>query len=63
MPDIYSVAWKMLEEKIAKSRRRSISKADLVQWQLQALEAAVDRFALAAVYEEMERRSGEQKEA
>ncbi|KKM85778.1 hypothetical protein LCGC14_1285610 [marine sediment metagenome] len=61
MPDIYSVAWKVLEEKIAKSRRQSISKADLMQWQLQALEAAVDRAALEVVYQEMSR--GQQKEA
>ncbi|KKN10954.1 hypothetical protein LCGC14_1031340 [marine sediment metagenome] len=54
MPDIYSVAWKILEEKITKSRRQSISKADLMEWQLRALEAAVDRFCLEAVYAEMQ---------
>ena len=40
--DIYGIAWKSLEKKIAASRRRSISKADLVKWQLEALEEAVD---------------------
>jgi len=59
--DIYSVAWKILEEKIAKSRRQSISKADLMEWQLRALEAAVDRFRLEAAYAEMQR--GQQEEA
>lgn len=42
MPDIYRLAWYILEERIAKSRRRSISKADLVGWQLKSLEEAVD---------------------
>jgi hypothetical protein len=32
----------MLEERIAKSRRQSISKADLIGWQLKSLEEAVD---------------------
>ena len=63
MADLYSVAWKILKHKVASTRRQSISKADLVEWQLEALEEAVDRFHLAAVYEEMEKRSGEQKEA
>ncbi|KKL26124.1 hypothetical protein LCGC14_2398410 [marine sediment metagenome] len=63
MPDIYSVAWKMLERKIASTRRQSISKVDLMKWQLEALEEAVDRAALEMLYAEMERRSGEQKEA
>ena len=55
MPDIYSVAWKILERKIAATRRQSISKADLVQWQLQAIEEAVDRFNLEGVYAGMTR--------
>ena len=63
MADIYGIAWKMLEEKIARSRRRSVSKADLVQWQLQALEAAVDRVILEVVYQEMRKPRGQQKEA
>ena len=41
--DIYGTAWKNLEHKIAATRRRSISKADLVMWQLEALEQAVDK--------------------
>ena len=39
--DIYGIAWKNLEKKIAATRRRSISKADLTKWQLEALEEAV----------------------
>ena len=41
--DIYGTAWKNLEHKIAATRRQSISKADLVLWQLEALEQAVDK--------------------
>ncbi len=41
--DIYGTAWKNLERKIAATRRQSISKADLVMWQLEALEQAVDK--------------------
>ncbi|KKM92737.1 hypothetical protein LCGC14_1215540 [marine sediment metagenome] len=41
--DVYGMAWKNLEKKIAATRRRSISKADLTKWQLEALEEAVDR--------------------
>jgi len=44
MCDIYSIAWKVLEERIAKSRRQSISKSDLIEWRLQALEQAIDIF-------------------
>jgi len=44
MRDIYSIAWKVLEERIAKSRRQSISKSDLVEWRLWALEQAIDIF-------------------
>ena len=61
MPDIYGVAWKILEERIAKSRRQSISKSDLIEWQLRALEAAVDRFCLEAIYAEIQH--GQQEEA
>ncbi|KKM72280.1 hypothetical protein LCGC14_1422100 [marine sediment metagenome] len=43
--DIYGAAWKNLERKIAATRRQSISKADLVRWQLEALEQAVDECA------------------
>ncbi len=42
MPDIYALAWKMLSKHIAKSRRQSITKADLTKYQLLALEQAVD---------------------
>ncbi|KKM24153.1 hypothetical protein LCGC14_1608040, partial [marine sediment metagenome] len=45
--DIYGTAWKNLERKIAATRRRSISKADLVRWQLEALEQAVDEYHAA----------------
>jgi len=41
--DIYGIAWKSLERKIASTRRQSISKSDLTQWQLEALEEAVDK--------------------
>ena len=40
--DIYGMAWKNLEKKIAATRRQSIHKADLLKWQLEALEEAVD---------------------
>ncbi len=42
MPDTYRTAWDILRGKIAKSRRQAISKADLMQWQLEALERAVN---------------------
>ncbi len=42
--DIYGRSWKNLEKKIAATRRRSISKADLTKWQLEALEEAIDEF-------------------
>ncbi len=45
--DIYGTAWKNLERKIAATRRQSISKADLVLWQLEALEQAVDEYHAA----------------
>jgi len=45
MPDTYALAWKLLEKRVAKSRRQSISKADLVEWQLRSLEEAVDILA------------------
>ncbi|KKK98439.1 hypothetical protein LCGC14_2642750 [marine sediment metagenome] len=41
-PDVYGLAWKLLELRIAKTRRQSISKKDLAEWQLKALEQAVD---------------------
>ena len=41
--DIYGTAWKNLEQKIAATRRQSIRKADLMKWQLEALEDAVDK--------------------
>lgn len=40
--DIYGHAWRLLEELIARSRKQSISKTDLVGWQLKALEEAVN---------------------
>jgi len=58
MRDIYSIAWKVLEERIAKSRRQSISKSDLVEWRLQALEQAIDIFNRPSI----EVTHGEQKE-
>lgn len=42
MPDIYGLAWKLLGRYIAKTRRQSISKADLAEWRLKALEEATD---------------------
>ncbi len=39
--DIYGIAWKNLEKKIAATRRQSIRKTDLLKWQLEALEEAV----------------------
>ncbi len=44
--DIYGIAWKNLERKIAATRRQSIRKADLLKWQLEALEEAVDKYHL-----------------
>ncbi|KKM81651.1 hypothetical protein LCGC14_1327650 [marine sediment metagenome] len=41
-PDVYGLAWKLLEQRINKTRRQSISKKDLAEWQLKALEQAVD---------------------
>ncbi len=41
--DIYSIAWKNLEKKIAATRRRSIHRSDLNKWMLEALEEAVDK--------------------
>ncbi len=49
MPDTYRTAWDILRGKIAKSRRQSISKADLMQWQLEALERAVNWTAMDVV--------------
>ncbi len=63
MADIYNMAWKILEETIARSRKQSISKADLMQWQLRALEAAVDRAALEKVYADMAEQRGQQEKA
>ncbi|KKL12072.1 hypothetical protein LCGC14_2539470 [marine sediment metagenome] len=66
MPNVYAVAWKALKARIAKSRRRSISKADLVQWQLEALEQATDEYAEAAaptIVVNPERYIGEQEKA
>ena len=60
---IYSIAWKMLEDKIASSRRQSISKADLIGWQLQALEQAVDRIDLGEIHAKMAEQRGQQEEA
>ena len=51
MPDVYALAWRHLKKMIAASRRQSITKSDLVGWQLQALEQASEAL------------SGEQKEA
>ncbi len=61
MPDIYSYAWKMLEERIASTRKQSISKADLIGWQLRSLEQAVDRVALEEIYTQMAEQRGEQE--
>lgn len=61
MPDTYSIAWKILAERIAATRKQSISKHDLLGWQLKALEDAVDRIHLEAVYAEMQH--GQQEEA
>lgn len=44
MPDIYQTAWAILKDRVARSRKQSIPRAELLTWQLQALEAAVDRF-------------------
>ena len=63
MSNIYMMAWKSLDARIAKSRRQSISKADIAQWQLRALEEAVDRVALEMVYADMEKQHGEQEKA
>lgn len=40
--DIYGIAWKNLAKKVAATRKQSIRKADLMKWQLEALEEAVD---------------------
>ena len=60
--DVYGLAWKILAERIAATRKQSISKADLIQWQLKALEGAIDRAALEKVYAKMEEQRGQQKE-
>lgn len=44
MPDIYQTAWAILKDRVARSRKQSIPRTELLTWQLQALEAAVDRF-------------------
>ena len=44
--EIYGMAWKNLEKKIAATRRQSIRKADLTKWQLEALEEAIDQAVL-----------------
>ncbi|KKM94897.1 hypothetical protein LCGC14_1193690 [marine sediment metagenome] len=59
MRDIYSIAWKVLEEKIAKSRKQSIHKSDLVEWRLQALEQAIEIFNSTSI----EITHGEQEKA
>ena len=44
MPDpcVYRLSWKLFNVWVAKSRRQSISKADIAEWQLRALQEAVD---------------------
>lgn len=49
MHSIYGTAWKILEERIAKTRRQSISKADLIEWQLKSLEQAVDEWGRPSI--------------
>ncbi len=56
---IYSMSWKILQRRIAATRRQSISKAELVQWQLQALEQAVDRAHLESLHIAQGRPHGE----
>lgn len=44
MSNIYQTAWAILKDRVARSRKQSIPRTELLTWQLQALEAAVDRF-------------------
>ncbi|KKM74507.1 hypothetical protein LCGC14_1399670 [marine sediment metagenome] len=44
MADIYQTAWAILKDRVARSRKQSIPRTELLTWQLQALEAAVDKF-------------------
>ncbi len=55
MANIYGIAWEILRDRIARSRRQTISKADLIDWQLQALEAAVNKFNFEAKHGEQEK--------
>lgn len=44
MPDpcVYRLSWKLFALWVAKSRKQSISKADITEWRLRAVEEAVD---------------------
>lgn len=42
MFDTYGRAWRILRDRIVRSRRQTISRTDLMYWQLQALEQAVN---------------------
>ncbi len=41
-PDVYGLAWQLLGRRIAKSRRQTITKTELIEWRLKELENAVD---------------------
>ncbi len=41
-PCVYRLSWKLFATWVAKSRRQSISKADIAEWRLMSLEEAVD---------------------
>ncbi len=66
MPDIYGIAWRALEQRIAKTRRQSISKKELTEWQLKALQQAIDTWLdspAAQLMTQLETGHGEQEEA
>lgn len=41
-PCVYRIAWRLLALWVAKSRKQSISKADITEWKLRSIEEAVD---------------------
>ncbi len=55
MPDIYQTAWAILKDRVARSRKQSIPRTELLTWQLQALEAAVDKFYFESQHGEQEK--------
>ena len=42
MNNIYTVAWRLLQKRIAASRRQTIARRELERWQLEALQKAIE---------------------